>query len=171
MSLIPDNIKKVDRDEGLLTFLNVTPTESTKSFKVLGIGVTDYGISYNPQVDSEKWIIEKNARQVHSSNEKQGSVSQTAYKGDPVFEFVASGRDKLNYKTEILDVDVFNGTETNGVITAPAKLSDGMVAITQWMAEEATVEYDLYYSGDPVEGTATITLATGEVAFTATASL
>lgn len=171
MSLIPDGIKKIDRDEGLLTFLNVTPDENTKSFKVVGIGVTDYGISYNPQVDSEKWIIEKNARQVHSSNEKQGSVSQTAYKGDPVFEFVADGRDKLNYKTEILDVDVFNGTESSGIITAPAKLSDGMVAITQWMAEEATVEYDLYYAGDPVEGTSTINLTTGEVTFTATASL
>ena len=170
MSLIPNNIKKIDRDEGLLTFLDITP-DSTATYKVLGIGVTDYGISYNPQVDSEKWIIEKNARQVHSSNEKQGSVSQTAYKGDEVFEFVADGRDKLNYKTHILDVDVYDGTETSGVITAPAKVSDGLIAITQWMAEEATVEYDLYYAGDPVEGQATINLTTGEVTFTPTASL
>lgn len=167
MSLIPDGIKKIDRDEGLLTFLDTTP-DSTATFKVLGIGITDYGISYNPQVDSEKWIIEKNARQVHNSNEKQGSVSQTAYKGDEVFEFVANGRDKLNYKTHILDVDVFDGTESGGTITAPAKLSDGMVAVTQWMAEEATVEYDLYYAGDPVEGEATINLTTGEVTFTQT---
>lgn len=108
---------------------------------------------------------------MHSSNEKQGSVTQTAYKGDPVFEFVADGRDKLNYKTEILDVDVFNGTESSGIITAPAKLSDGLIAVTQWMAEEATVEYDLYYSGDPVDGTATINTSTGEVTFTPTASL
>ena len=121
--------------------------------------------------DSEKWIIEKNARQVHSSNEKQGSVSQTAYKGDPVFEFVADGRDKLNYKTHILDIDLFNGTTSNNVITAPAKLSDGMVAVTQWMAEEATVEYDLYYAGDATEGTSTVNLTTGEVTFTPTASL
>jgi len=170
MSLIPNDIKKIDRDEGLLTFLDTTP-DSTATYKVLGIGVTDYGISYNPQVDSEKWIIEKNARQVHSSNEKQGSVSQTAYKGDPVFEFVADGRDKLNYKTHILDVDVFNGNESSGTITAPAKLSDGMVAVTQWMAEEATVEYDLYYSGDATDGTAIINTTTGEVTFTPTASL
>jgi len=171
MALIPENITKIDRDEGLLTFLNTTPDTATKTFKVLGIGITDYGISYNPSVDSEKWIIEKNSRQVHSSNEKQGSVTQTAYKGDPVFEFVADGRDKLNYKTEILDVDVFDGTENNGVITAPAKLSAGMIAVTQWMSETASVEYDLYYSGDAVEGTATINTTSGEVSFTPTASL
>lgn len=170
MSLIPDGIKKIDRDEGLLTFLDTTP-DSTATYKVLGIGVTDYGISYNPQIDSEKWIIEKNARQVHSSNEKQGSVTQTAYKGDPVFEFVAEGRDKLNYKTHILDVDVWNGTESSGIITAPAKLSDGMIAVTQWMSDTASAEFDLYYSGDGVDGSATINTTTGEVTFTPTASL
>lgn len=45
MALIPNDIKKIDRDDGLLTFLDVTPTETTQSWKVLGIGVTDYGIS------------------------------------------------------------------------------------------------------------------------------
>lgn len=170
MALIPADIKKIDRDEGLLTFLDITPN-TTATYKVLGIGVTDFGISYNPQLDSEKWIIEKNARQVHSSNEKQGSVTQTAYKGDPVFEFVADGRDQLNYKTHILDVDVFAGTTSGNVVTAPAKLSDGLVAVTQWMSEEAQVEYDLYYVGDPAEGTATVNLTTGEVTFTQNASL
>lgn len=170
MALIPNDITKIDRDEGLLTFLDITPS-STATYKVLGIGITDYGIAYNPQTDSEKWIIEKNSRQIHSSNEKQGSVTQTAYKGDPVFEFVADGRDKLNYTTHILDVDVWDGTTSNNVITAPAKLSDGLIAITQWMSDTASVEYDLYYTGDPVEGTATVNLTTGEATFTPTASL
>lgn len=170
MALIPNDIKKIDRDDGLLTFLDTTP-DSTATYKVLGIGIPNYGISFNPQVDAEKWIIEKNARQNHSSNEKQGSVTQTAYKGDPVFEFVANGRDQLNYKTHILDVDVFAGTTTGNVITAPAKLSDGIIAITQWMAEEAQIEYDLYYTGDATEGTATVDLSTGEATFTPTASL
>ena len=167
MALIPDTIKKIDRDDGLLTALDITP-DSTATFKVLGIGITDYGISYNPQVDSEKWIIEKNARQVHSSNEKQGSVTQTAYKGDPVFEFVAEGRDQLNYKTHILDVDLFNGSTAGDVITAPAKLSDGIIAITQWMNDTASVEYDLYYTGDAKTGTSTVNLSTGEITFTET---
>ena len=162
---IPDTIKKVDRDQ-FLTYLDTTPSAGTATFAVLGIGVTDYGISYNPQVDQEKWIIEKNARNIHKSNQKQGSVSQTIYKNDPCFEFVNAGRDKLNYKTHILDIDVWNGTGG----TYPATLSDGLIAITQYMNEDAVIEYDLYYDGDTKTGTVTFD-ADGVPSFQETASL
>lgn len=165
--LIPDDIEKLDRDNSLMTFLDVTPTAQTMQLEVLGIGITDYGISYNPQIEQEKWIIEKNARNVHESNQKQGSVSQTAYKGDPVFEFIEKGRDVLNYKTHIVDVDIFAGE--NGVY--PAKKTDGVIAITQFMNENAVVEYDLYYDGDATEGTVTFDASTGKAIFTETTSL
>ena len=90
--MVPENIEKVNRSQ-FLTFLDTT-TNSTYTWSVLGVGITDYGISYNPQVDTEKWIIEDNARSDHTSNQKQGSVSQKIYKGDPCFEFVQAGRDK-----------------------------------------------------------------------------
>lgn len=150
---IPEGITKVERDQ-FATFLDTTPTEETMSFALLGVGITDYGISYNPQVDSEKWIAEKNARTDHSSNQKQGSVSQSIYKGDPCFTFVNNGRDVLNYKTHILDIDIWNGT-TAGVY--PATLSDGKVVVTNYMSETATIEYDLYYEGDPKKGTVSFT--------------
>lgn len=146
---IPDDIVKIDRDQ-FLTFLDITPS-ATATYAILGIGITDYGISYNPQVDQEKWIIEKNARSIHRSNQKQGSVSQTIYKNDPCFEFVAEGRDKTNYRTHILDVDTWNGTGNS----YPAKLSDGLITVTQFMNEDAVIEYDLYYNGDATEGTVT----------------
>lgn len=167
-NLIPDDIVKMDRDE-FLTFLDTTP-DSTATFAVLGIGVTDYGIDYSPSVDTEKWIIEKTARPVHTANEKSGSVTQTVYKGDPLFEFIKNGRDKLNYKTHILDVDVFDGTESAGEITAPAKLSDGMIAIESFMGEDAAIEYTIHYAGDAKDGIATIS-AEGEVTFAENTSL
>lgn len=34
-------------------------------------------------------------------------------------------------------------------------MSDGLVAVTSYSGEQ--IEYDLYYDGDPVEGTVTIT--------------
>lgn len=145
-----DSLEKIKRSQ-FVTFLDTTPS-SSPTWKKLGIGITDYGIDYNPQVDTEKWIIEDNARTIHESNEKQGSVTQTMYKGDPCFAFAAAGRDKLDYKTHILDIDIWNGTGS----TYPAKMSDGKLVITKWMGEDAEVEYDLYYDGDPVEGTVTI---------------
>lgn len=165
--LIPSDIEKLDRDNSLMTFLDVTPSANSMQLEVLGIGITDFGIAYNPQVDQEKWIIEKNARNVHSSNQKQGSVSQTAYKGDPVFEFVAAGRDKLNYKTHIVDVDIF--AEDNG--SYPAKMTDGIITITQFANEDAVIEYDLYYDGDAVEGTVTFDDTTGKPTFKKTVGL
>lgn len=165
--LIADDIEKLDRDNSLMTFLDVTPSENSMTLEVLGIGITDYGIAYNPQVEQEKWIIEKNARNVHESNQKQGSVTQTAYKGDPVFEFVEKGRDVLNYKTHIVDVDIFAGE--GGVY--PAKCTDGLIAITQFMNENAVVEYDLYYDGDAIEGTVTFNAGTGKAEFTPNTSL
>lgn len=163
--MIPDTIEKIERSQ-FLTFLDTTPNALTRSYAVLGIGITDYGIDYNPNVDTEKWIIEKNARVDHTSNQKQGSVTQRAYKNDPCFEFVQAGRDKLNYKTKILDIDVWNGT--NG--TYPATLSDGKIVVTSYMGENAEIEFDLYYDGDVVEGTATIS-DSGVPTFTPSTSL
>ena len=147
--MVPDTIEKVKRSQ-FLTFLDTTPA-STPTWKVLGIGITDYGIDYNPQVDTEKWIIEDNARNDHTANEKQSSVTQKIYKNDPCFEFVEKGRDELNYNSHVLDIDRWNG---NGS-TYPAKMSDVIITVNTWMGEEATLEYDMYYDGDPKVGTVT----------------
>lgn len=158
-----NKIEKVDRSQ-FITYLDTTPDGASRNWAKLGIGITEYAINYNPQVEQEKWIIEKNARTDHTSNQKQGSISQKMYKGDPCFEFAHAGLDKLNYVTNILDIDRWNGT-TDG--TYPAKMSAGKLVITQYMGENAVIEYDLYYEGDPVEGT--VTFADGVPTFVAKA--
>ena len=150
-SYVPSGIEKINRSQ-FLTYINTTPS-TTATWKILGVGITDYAVSYNPQVDTEKWIIEDNARTDHTSNQKQGSVTQKCYKGDPVFQFVQAGRDELNYKTEILDIDTWNGT--NG--SYPAKKTAGIITVNSYGGENQEIEYDLYYDGDPVIGTVTIT--------------
>ena len=162
--MIPDSIEKINRSQWL-TYLDITPNVTTRTWKVLGIGITDYSVDYNPQVDTEKWIIEDNARSDHSANEKQGSVTQKTYKGDDLFEFVADGRDQLNYKTKILDIDRWNGTGNS----YPAKMSEGKIVITSILGENSEIEYDIYYDGDVIEGS--VTIADGVPTFTPTTSL
>ena len=162
--MIPDSIEKINRSQWL-TYLDITPNGTTRTWKVLGIGITDYSVDYNPQVDTEKWIIEDNARSDHSANEKQGSVTQKTYKGDDLFEFVADGRDQLNYKTKILDIDRWNGTGNS----YPAKMSEGKIVITSILGENSEIEYDIYYDGDVIEGS--VTIADGVPTFTPTTSL
>lgn len=164
--LVPTGIEKVNRSQ-FVTYLDTTPSAQTMNFEVLGVGITDYSIDYNPQVDTEKWIIEDNARNDHTSNQKQSSVEQKIYKNDPLFEFANAGRDKLNYKTHILDIDRWNGTGSS----YPARLSDGILVITSEMGENAVLSYELHYDGDVKEGTVTFDSTTGKPSFTANASL
>lgn len=146
-------MEKMKRSE-FVTYLDVAPKAEEADYKILGVGISDYAISFNPSVDSEKWIIEDTTRHIHNSNEKQGSVSQSIYKDDPCYVFVKEGLDKLNYKTHILDIDMSKQVSDG---TYAAKLSEGLISITSYMGENATIEYDLYYDGDPVEGTVVIT--------------
>ena len=162
--MIPDTIEKIYRDQYVL-FIDTTPTATNPTWKPVGVGVTDLSISFNPQVDTEKWILERNARSDHSGNQKQTTVTQKAYKNDPVFEFVERGRDQLNYKTHILEVDTW--TESNS--TYPAKMSDGLVVVTSYMGENGEIEYDLHFEGDAVKGG--VTIAGGVPTFIPNASI
>ena len=154
---VPSGISKIDRSQ-FVTYLNTSKPYSafpdgTPVWSVLGVGVTEYGISYNPQVDTEKWIIEDSARNDHTSNQKQASVTQKCYKGDDVFEFINAGRDALNYKSQVLDIDRWNGTGS----TYPAKLNNVIITVENYMGENAEIEYTIYYDGDPIEGIVTFT--------------
>ena len=161
MALIPSSIEKIKRSQ-YMKFLDTTPS-SSYTWKVIGIGITEANVEYSPQVDTEKWIIEDTARSDHSSNQKQISVTQKCYKGDPEFVFIEAGRDKLNYTSHILEVDMWDSS--NGGYKA--KLSDCLITITSYSGEE--IEYTIYFNGDPVEGTATV--SDGVPSFTPTASL
>ena len=161
LAVIPDDIEKIKRSQ-FLTFIDTTPA-STATWAVLGIGVSEYATAYNPQVDTEKWIVEDNARNDHTSNQKQGSVTQKCYKNDAEFAFIAAGRDQLNYKTHILDVDTWSGE----VGSYAAKMSDAIIAVTSYSGEE--IQYDIYYDGDPVEGT--VSISDGTPSFSPAASL
>lgn len=161
MGLIPSDIEKNKRSQ-YQKFLDITPS-STASWKVIGIGISEASVEYNPQVDSEQWIIEDSARNDHTGNQKQLSVTQKCYKNDPEFEFINAGRDQLNYVSHILEIDTWNGT--NG--SYPAKKSDCLITVTSYSGEE--IEYTIYFNGDPVEGTASV--SDGVPTFTATTSL
>lgn len=162
--VIPDNIEKLKTSQ-YLRFMDITPTALNPTWKLMGIGVSkdDMATAYNPQIETEQWVIEDTARNDHTGNQKQTSVPQRCYKNDPVFEFVNDGRDKLNYITHILEIDTWDGNGT----TYPAKYSDALISITSYSGEQ--IEYDVYYNGDATEGNATIT--SGVPTFTPSVSL
>ena len=162
MALIPSDIEKIKRSQ-YQKFLDITPSGQARSWKVIGIGISEASVEFNPQIETEQWIIEDSARNEHTSNQKQLSVTQRCYKGDPEFEFIEAGRDKLNYTSNILEVDTWNGTGGS----YPGKMSNCLIAINSYSGEE--IEYTIYFNGDPTEGT--VAIAGGVPTFTPTTSL
>ena len=160
---IPVDIEKIKNSQ-YLRFIDTTPSAQTPTWKVVGIGVTELSTEYNAQVDTEQWIIEDSARNDHTGNQKSSSVTQKCYKGDPEFEFVNEGRDKLNYTTHVLEIDIWDKDSNNKY---SAKMSDGLITISTYSGGQ--IEYNLMFNGDPKEGKATI--ADGVPTFTESQSL
>ena len=147
-----------------LRFINTTPSSQNPTWALIAAVEEDgAGIEYNPNVDRLKLIVNKNSISNHTSNDKQLSADYLAYKGDPCFEFVNAGRDQLNYTTQLLEVDIWDKTDSNYA----AKLNNATITITSYNGN--VIGFDLYTDGDVTEGTATV--AGNTPSFTPTASL
>lgn len=160
---------KVSREQ-IATYLNTAPTAVSPTWKILGVGITDYGQDYNPQTTTEKWIINKNATTSLDSYQIQADASQRCYFGDPVYDFVNNLRrtagvgEKVN--TQVLDIDIYDATGS----TYKATVYDCAVIVRSYAkGENPSIEYSVYYNGDPKLGTVTIT--DGVPTFTETPSL
>lgn len=153
--------KKVTREQ-IASYLDVTPESSSASWKIIGVGITDYGQNYNPQVTTEKWIIHKNATSSLDSYQIQGDVSQSCYFGDDVYDFVNNLRRTAGVgakcETHILDIDLYDAETVSQTTKYKATQYDCMVAITSYATgENPVIGYSIYYNGDPKVGTVTIT--------------
>lgn len=151
-------------EDQFLRFIDTTPTAQTPTWAlVAAVDEGGAGIDYNPNIDRVKLIVNKNSSSNHTSNDKQMSVPYLTYKNDPCFEFVNAGRDKLNYKTHLLEVDIWN--ETSG--SYASKFSNATIGITSYHGD--TIEFDVYTDGDPQDGATTI--SNNVPTFTPTVSL
>ena len=145
-------------------FIDSTPNAVTPTWVlVAAVEEGNAAIEYNPNIDRIKYIVDDSARTDHTSNDKQMSVPYKAYKGDPCFEYVNAGRDKLNYTTHLLEVDLWDVTNS----TYSAKMSNATIGITSYNGE--TIEFNVYADGDPSEGN--VTIANNTPTFTPTTSL
>ena len=161
-------MEKITREQ-VASYLDTTPS-ATATWAIIGVGVTSYGQSLNPQITTEKWIINKNATSTLDSFQIQGDVSQKCYKEDAVFEYINDLRRSAgigsDVETNILDIDMWD--EVSAGVYNATKYSC-IVAVTSYMAEEAVIEYSVYYNGDPILGTVEIT--DGVPVFTETTSV
>lgn len=152
----------------IATYLDTTPAGANRTYEIVGIGVTSYSISYNPQTETEQYIIDDSATTTVTGNQKSGDVEQRIYTDDPCFEYINGLRDKIgsDLNTTVLDIDLYNATNS----AYKAKKQDCTIAITSYGGDaNPTIGYTIHYNGDPIEGT--VTIADGVPTFVPNASL
>ena len=103
------------------TFLNIATGETAMSeptWALIGDGVTEMSISYNPQSTTEQYIHEDVAHTTITGYQPNAAVTAQCVKGDKVFDYINGFRRSMaigeDTKTEICMVDRYEKKETNG---------------------------------------------------------
>lgn len=140
----------------LATFLN-TGTAETPVWSLIGDGVTEQTISYNPQTSDETYINQDSGETDVESYKPTISNPMTAIKGDDVFEFVDEIRINRKVlgecKTDILIVYLYKDAE-NGAY--PAERNACSVQIDDFGGaggESAKLNFTINLLGDAALGT------------------
>lgn len=140
----------------LATFLN-TGTAETPVWSLIGDGVTEQTISYNPQTSDETYINQDSGETDVESYKPTISNPMTAIKGDDVFEFVDEIRINRKVlgecKTDILIVYLYKDAESGAY---PAERNACGVQIDDFGGaggESAKLNFTINLLGDATLGT------------------
>lgn len=148
--------QKIKRSK-LAVFLNTAPTSSTPTWCLVGDGVTEMSITYNPQTSEVTYINQDSGVTDVEGYKPTITTPMTALLGDPVFEFVDSiriGRKVLtDCVTECLLVYLYKNEATGAY---PAEKNNCAVQIDDFGGaggESAKLNFTLNFQGDAVQGT------------------
>ncbi|MBQ7798748.1 MAG: hypothetical protein IJ371_06475 [Clostridia bacterium] len=142
-------------------YINTGADASSPVWTLEGVGVDALSLTYNPQIDQYKTIIERNANATFNNYQLQTSVSgKRIYKGDAMYEFLNEARRNMKaIETQILEVEMANAEDSNYVATK----FNCLIVIDEFLGDSATIGYTLYVKGDPTHGT--VTIADGKPTF------
>lgn len=133
-----------------------------------GIGVEALSLSYNPQIDTFKQIIDDVASSTFDSYQIQSSVSgKRIDKDDPIWKWLNEARKKAeSIETKMLEINMASG-KGEGALSYEALQYNVLVVINEFLGENATISYDVYVKGKPTIGS--VTMTSGKPTFTESA--
>ena len=148
-------------------WFDTTPNAQTRNYVVEGVGVEALSLSYNPQIDQFKSILDDVADATFENYQIQSSVSgKRIYDTDEIWTFLNEARRNAEkIETTMLEIDMKSKTGESYT----ASKFNVLIVMNEFLGENATISYDLYVKGSPINGTVTFT--DGVPTFTETASL
>lgn len=120
-----------------------------------GTGVEALSVAFNPQVDTYKTILHRQAQSTFNNYQLSSSISgKRCYSEDPMYDYLDELRRKaIAGETQLLEIDTAKTNGTSGHYVAVKY--DVLITINEWLGENATISYDINYS-NPKTGYATI---------------
>lgn len=162
-------IEKIKRSL-FASFMDTKTGSDTTAWARFGKGVTSQTITYNPESTSEQYIDEDSATTSIDSYAPTMNGAMTAYKGEPIFEYVDGLRKKravgADAETDVLLVYIYDKSETGN--TYAAEKQHVSVQIDDFAGDAGgglPVNFTVNFMGDSEQGT--VSIVDGKPTFTA----
>lgn len=140
----------------LAIMMNTAPGDATPIWSLMGDGITEQTVNYNPQTEEETFVHQDSGDTSITSYRPTIPTPQTAWAGDPVFDFV----DKLRKSRAVMsdaetDICMIYEYDTAQAGSYPAEKQHVSVQIDDFGGaggESLKINYTLNFMGDAVEG-------------------
>lgn len=137
-------------------FLNTTP-KSTATYSIVGPGVTELTISYNPQTSTEQYIHEDTATTEMTGYQPNAPVTAQVVKDDPAFEFINDMRVNLpigsDAHTDIVLVDIFSKQSGGAYAATKQPVSIQIDSYGGAASDPLSIGYTINWRGSGAIGT------------------
>lgn len=144
-----------DEYQHYLNTATKTGATGSETWKREGEGVESLSVAFNPQIDTYKTILSRQAQSTFNNYQLSSSISgKRCYSDDPIYDYLDELRRTATAgETQLIEIDTAktNGTAGNYL----AVKYNVLVTINEWLGENATISYDINYS-NPKTGIATI---------------
>lgn len=146
-----------EKRSSFMLFINTTPKE-TANYALVGNGVTELSISYNPQTNTEQYIHQDTANTELTGYQPNAPVTSQVVKDDPAFEFINDMRKRLpignEAHTDIVMVDIFDQVEDGSIYHATKQpVSIQIDSYGGTASDPLSIGYTINWRGDGTSGT------------------
>ena len=138
-------------------FINTTPKDSSSNYALVGDGVTELSISYNPQTNTQQYIHQDTANTELTGYQPNAPVTSQVVKDDPAFKYINEMRKSLpigsDAHTDVIMVDVFEA-HTGGEY--PATRQPVSIQIDSYgggASDPLSIGYTINWRGTGTKGT------------------
>lgn len=145
-----------EKRSSALMFVNTKP-KATADYALIGDGVTELTISYNPQTSTEQYIHQDTANTELTGYQPNAPVTSQAVKGDKAFEYINGIRKTLpigsDAHTDIVMIDKY---DLEGDGPYPATKQPVSIQIDSYggaATDPLSIAYTINWCGEGTAGT------------------